>query len=195
MNLIIGLVLATSPTIGFGVGQTLGGHLLTPTLFTMRYVVTPKLVVAPELSFEYTSSASVTDSVWSSNLVIDIETNLYCCWHKYINTRSYFIWGMGVRSEHEWDKWYEYPPPFSHDTTYEVKQTTYATSYKVNVGLGLERYITHTVSVCIATISNVRYEISETRREERGEERVSRCDEWKIDFHNLMCVLYLILYF
>jgi len=180
--------------IGFGIGQTIGEHLLTPSLFTMRIPLGQSMVVAPEVNFQYNSSDETVDSINGSAYTIGMESNFYYSVARREETAFYAIAGMGVEFSREVSEWYEhdwYPEPF----TTKVKQTTSISSQGLNLGLGLERSFTDNLSLLICTLSNLTRTTEKVEEKRNGETEVLEdVSDWSLDFQNLKYCVYLIWY-
>lgn len=180
--------------IGFGVGQTLGEHLLMPSLFTMRIQLTQSLLVAPEVDFRYSTSDEAVDSIKGSTYAIGIESNFYYSVVKRERTSLFAIVGIGLEFSKETSEWYEHEW-YPDTSTIEVKSTTSESSQGLNFGLGLEQSLTDNLSILISSLSNMM--ITKLKQEEeRGGDRQTLQDtrDFILDFQNLKCCIYLVWY-
>jgi hypothetical protein len=197
VNFIIASILfMTNPNIGFGIGQTLGEHLLTPSLFTMRIRVGEFFVIAPEMNIKYSSHEAEIDSIKDSDLTFGIESNFHYAFIKRNRTGFYGIFGVGGELSKEISEWYEreYVHPDSFDV-YEVKVTTTTNSYGVNLGLGMEQFLTNNLSIFISSVSNITLEDIKRDKKEKGEKQtIFKNSGYTFDFQNLRCCIYLVWY-
>jgi hypothetical protein len=194
-NLIIALVLfAVNPNIGFGTGQILGEHLLMPSLFTMRIGIGKSFVIAPEVNVNYSSQEEEIDSTKGSDLTLGVEANFHYALLKRKKTGFYGIFGGGGEFSKRISEWYEHEWG-EPDSLYEVKRTTTTHSYGLNLGLGIERFLTDNLSVCVSSLSNVTMQDEKAEKEEKGEKEITyRNSGYSFDFQNLKCCVYLIWY-
>ena len=181
-------------TIGFGVGQTIGGHLLTPSLFTMRVPLGKSFVAAPELNFEYSTSEEAVDSAETSAYTIGVESNFYYSIAEREKTVFYAIGGVGFEFSRDVLEWYEYEW-YPDSLTIKVKQTVSSSSQGLNLGLGLEQFFTDNLSLLVCTLSNLKRtteKVEETRNDEA--EILQDASDFSLDFQNLRYCVYLIWY-
>ncbi len=189
--ILLSLVLANQPKIGFGFGQTLDGHLLIPSLFTMRVSLGESFVIAPELNFTYSSSDAEIDSVTGSGYTAGIEGNLYYSILKKKDMGFYGIGGFGFGMSRNTRIWYQR----DWESLWKVEETTSSKFYGVNLGLGMEQFLIDRLSICISSMSNITLTYEETKRKLNGEEKTIRKNrDLSIDFQNLRCCIYLIWY-
>lgn len=181
-------------SVGFGIGQTLGEHLLMPSLFTMRIPLGRSLVAAPEISFQYTSTEEEVDSIKGTDYVVGLESNFYYSVAKREKTTFYLIAGIGFELSKEVSEWYEHQ--WYPDTlTTKVKMTTLSSSQGLNLGLGLERFFTDNLSILICSLSNLRRMNEKVEEERNGEtETLQDTSDISLDFQNLKCCIYLVWY-
>ncbi|OYD17335.1 hypothetical protein CH333_01110 [candidate division WOR-3 bacterium JGI_Cruoil_03_44_89] len=190
--ILLSLVIATQPKVGFGIGQTLGSHLLTPSLFTMRVPLGESFVIAPELNFAYSSSDAEIDSVTGSNYTVGIEGNLHYAILKRNKTSLYGIGGIGFKISKDTRNWYEHWYP---DSLVEIEEVTSSHSYGINLGLGMEQFLRDNLSIYISSLSNITRTSEEKERKRDGEEETIRKNtDLSLDFQNLKCCIYLIWY-
>lgn len=190
-------LLATSGfgnTIGFGIGQTIGGHLLSPSLFTMRIPLGQLLVAAPEVNFEYRSSEEAAEKIECSGYTIGFESNFYYPLAKREKMVFYAIAGIGFEFSKESSEWYEYQ--WYPDTlTTKVKETTSSSSQGLNLGLSLEQSLTDNLSLLISSLSNLTRTTEKVEEERDGETDVMQdVSGFSVDFQNLKYCVYLIWY-
>lgn len=180
--------------IGFGIGQTLGEHLLIPSLFTMRIQLSESFVVAPEIDFQYSSSEEAVDSIESSTYVVGLESNFHYSLVRRERTVFYGIGGIGFEISKDVSEWYEHQ--WYPDTlTIKVKHTTSKSSQGVNLGLGLEQFLTDNLSFLICSLSNLRRTTEKTDEKRNGETETLRdVSGFSLDFQNLKYCVYLIWY-
>ncbi|MCK4306656.1 hypothetical protein KAW50_00350 [candidate division WOR-3 bacterium] len=191
------LFIATSGAgkrIGFGVGQTIGEHLLTPSLFTMRITIGKSFVIAPEVNFRYGSSDAGIDSIKTSTFGMGLESNLYYSLVKKEKTKFYGIGGIGFESSTEVREWYEHE--YHPDTlVIKVEHTTSTSSQGLNLGLGLEHFLTNNLSLFISSLSNIKRTSEKIKEEKKGDTETMRdTSGFLFDFQNLKCCIYLIWY-
>ncbi len=189
------LFIATSVTgkrIGFGIGQTIGGHLLTPSLFTMRITLGKSFVIAPEVNFKYGSSDAGMDSIKTSDFAIGIESNFCYSLVNKEKTKFYGIGGVGFETSTETREYYKTYYP---DSLAKVERTTSTSSQGLNLGLGLEHFLTKNLSFCISSLSNINRTSEEIKEMEDGDTETTRdTSAFLFDFQNLQCCIYLIWY-
>jgi hypothetical protein len=193
--LLLSLALASQPKIGFGIGQTLGSHLLAPSLFTMRVPIGKSFIIAPELNFAYSSSDAEIDSVTGSNYTVGIEGNLHYAILKRNKTSLYGIGGIGFETSKDTRNWYEHQYWWPSDSLVEVEEVTSSHSYGINLGLGMEQFLRDNLSIYISSLSNITRTSEEKERKRDGEEETIRKNtDLSVDFQNLKCCIYLIWY-
>jgi len=178
--------------IGFGFGQTLGEHLLTPSLFTMRIKSGESFYIAPEVNFNFSSSENKIDSHESSTTLIGAETNIFRIMKGKERTRLYGIFGVGFERYKTTSKWYEWEW-LGEDV--KVERTNLRTTLGGNLGFGFERFLTSNLSLNINSISNLNAVWEKTEEDREGEkETLEDSFGFTIDFQNLKCRIYLIWY-
>lgn len=189
---VVSALICASPSVGFGVGQTLGDHLLTPTLFTMRVGVGKSLVIAPEVNVRYSHSDDDIDSTEWSDLALGVESNFYRAFWKGDRTGFYGVLGVGAELSRETSQYYEHHYP---DSVYSVKETVDTRVYGLNLGLGIEHFFRNNLSLCITSLSNILYESEKSEREWNGQKAVSYDRSgYSFDFQNLRCNIFLVWY-
>lgn len=179
--------------IGFGFGQTLGEHLLTPSLFTMRIKSGESFYIAPEVNFNFSSSEDKIDSHESSTTLIGVETNIFRVMKRKERTRLYGIFGVGFERYKTTSKWYVWE--WLEGENVKVERTNLRTTLGGNLGLGFERFLTSNLSLNINSISNFNAVWEKTEEDREGEkETLEDSFGFSIDFQNLKCCIYLIWY-
>ncbi len=193
--LFVSVLLLANPKVGFGIGQTLGENLLKPSLFTMRIGIGESFIIAPEVDINYSSQEAKVDSLKDSYFTFDAESNFHYAFSKTKKTGFYGIFGLGTKIYKELSEWYE--KEFTADSiiVYKIKETTNRTSYGINLGLGIEQFITKNLSFSISSLSNITMN-NEKREKERKEEKetIYKSSGYSFDFQNLKCNIYLIWY-
>ena len=181
-------------TIGFGIGQTIGEHLLMPSLFTMRIPLGKSIVVAPEVSLEYRSSKEAVDSIDDSAYTVGLESNFYYPLAKREKTVFYAISGIGFELSKEVSEWYEHHwDPDSSAT--KVKYTTSSSLQGLNLGLGLEQSLTDNLSLLVSSLSNLARTTEKVEEERNGKTDVLQdASDFSLNFQNLKYCVYLIWY-
>ena len=191
-SILLILMLANQPKIGFGLGQTLGRHLLTPSQFTMRVPLGESFVISPELKCAYSSSDAEIDSVSSSDFIIGLEGNLHYAIFKKDNTCFYGIGGIGFKISRDTKNWYEHS---YLDSLVEIKEISSYHSYGINLGLGMEHFLKDNLSIYISSLSDITTNYEETERKENGEkETIERKNYLSLNLQNLKSCIYLIWY-
>jgi len=190
--IIVSFLFSANPNIGFGVGQTLGEHLLMPSLFTMRIGVREPFVIAPEVDIEYSSQEAEIDSTKDTDLSLGVECNLHYAFLRRGKTKFCGIFGVGANISKEVFEWYEHE---WGDSLYKVKQTTTTYCYGLNLGLGMEQFLTDNLSIYISSLSNISFQDETREKQAKGEtQTIHRRSGYCVDFQNLKCCIYLIWY-
>lgn len=190
--LVVSALVMAGPGLGFGVGQTLGGHLLMPSLFTMRIGAGEPFIIAPELNVSYSSDEDDIDSTKGSDFVFGLESNFHRAFWKKGGTGFYGIFGLGVEISKQTSQWYEYVYP---DSAYRLDETTDSRTFGLNLGLGMEQFFRDNLSVCMSSLSNLSIESQKRKREENGLKTVIfDRSGYTFDFQNLRCNIYLVWY-
>lgn len=190
MVILLALMLAAQPKIGFGIGQTLPGHLLVPSLFTMRIPLGKSFVIAPELNFAYSAYDGEVGNVTGAYYTIGIEGNLSYRILKREGMRLYAIAGIGFELSRDRKEWYE-----GTHWPRLIEELDSSHSYGLNLGLGMEQFLRTNLSIYIASLSNIRVSYRKMERTELEETVTIREDrDFSINFQNLRCAIYLIWY-
>ena len=185
------LLLATdNHKVGFGIGQTLGNYLLSPSLFTMRFRIKPSYYIAPEINFVFDNQSSNNDSTKSSRNLYGFELNNYLYFSRNPAANIIGILGVGVESDKTKDEFYEYYYPNEKVSITSNKQT-----YAFNFGMGYEKFLRPSLSLNLNTISSISFYNEKIITERNAVSQTEKFKGRNFNLKNLDLTIFLIWYF
>jgi len=177
-----------SNKVGFGIGQAIpGGELLSPSYFTMRVGLMPGMVLAPELFLLMVSEDSKVDTVKTSQSNIGLGIGVLFRVLGTNTTNLYGIGGFGFEMDKATTEDYSEGNP--------SKLTSSQSAFGLDLGLGLEHFVTNTLAVNLNTLSGLSKYSSKTEQEV-GPTTTTLVERSGLSFglKNIDCKLYVIWY-